>query len=260
MIDCDKCSLCCRFFGKLPKMEPFDRGDGVCIHLKNNICEIYEDRPTICNIKKIYQDIFKDIITEEEYIRLSYKGCDTLKETSKKGLIMSERNDKLVEVASKYVGVKEIGDNRGEMVEKFQKAVDGKAQGESWCLSYVFYCIKEVDSAFDELAMQTLKERHTLFETEHCITLWDKNKDKRIDKPFPGCLIVWQFYKDNKPTSLGHVGIVKEVVGEKVKTIEGNTSSSESVDREGGGVFEKLRRIKVDEGPMRVLGFINPWK
>ncbi len=40
----------------------------------------------------------------------------------------------LVEVATKYIGIKEsTNHNDGPEVEMFQKAVDGKAQGESWC-------------------------------------------------------------------------------------------------------------------------------
>jgi hypothetical protein len=40
----------------------------------------------------------------------------------------------LIEVAEKYIGIKEAtGHNDGSEVEMFQKAVDNKAQGESWC-------------------------------------------------------------------------------------------------------------------------------
>ena len=40
----------------------------------------------------------------------------------------------LIEVATKYIGIKEATNhNDGPEVEMFQKAVDGKAQGESWC-------------------------------------------------------------------------------------------------------------------------------
>jgi hypothetical protein len=40
----------------------------------------------------------------------------------------------LIEVATKYIGIKEATNhNDGPEVEMFQKAVDGKANGESWC-------------------------------------------------------------------------------------------------------------------------------
>ena len=40
----------------------------------------------------------------------------------------------LVELAQEFVGVKESGgNNRGPLIEDFQRMVDGKAQGEPWC-------------------------------------------------------------------------------------------------------------------------------
>jgi hypothetical protein len=44
----------------------------------------------------------------------------------------------LVEFAKKYVGTKEDPkkDNSGELIVLFQKAVDGKAQGEPWCMAF----------------------------------------------------------------------------------------------------------------------------
>lgn len=43
-------------------------------------------------------------------------------------------NLKLLEEARRWVGVREKGgNNRGPEVEKFQKAVDGRASGEAWC-------------------------------------------------------------------------------------------------------------------------------
>jgi len=52
----------------------------------------------------------------------------------------------LVEEALKWVGTMEKGgDNKGPEVEEFQKAVDGKAQKEPWCMAYVQFCIKKVE-------------------------------------------------------------------------------------------------------------------
>ena len=68
MINCDKCGLCCKFCDKLPELNKFDRGDGVCIHLKeDNTCAIYEDRPEICNTKKTYIKGYSKLFSEKEY-------------------------------------------------------------------------------------------------------------------------------------------------------------------------------------------------
>ena len=60
-IDCSKCNaLCCRVIGKI--IPEFDRGDCVCVHLTDdNKCEIYEDRPFICNTVRIYNKYYNYI-------------------------------------------------------------------------------------------------------------------------------------------------------------------------------------------------------
>lgn len=75
---CDKCGICCRLLKYVPQLAAFDRGDGVCIHLKDNLCSIYESRPDICNVEKMYA-LFKETMTEEEYYRLMMESCITLK-------------------------------------------------------------------------------------------------------------------------------------------------------------------------------------
>ena len=172
------------------------------------------------------------------------------------------RHEKLLEIAKSQIGIKEEGaDNQGKDIKKFQEAIDGKAQGESWCCGFAFWCIKQTDLWFDEQAKMSLSERHTLFETEHCMTLYQKCKITNLVKePFPGCLIIWQFYKDGKQTPSGHIGIVTNVDGDKVHTIEGNTSDAESVERNGGGVYAKKRSKVMNTGPMRVIAYLDPWK
>ena len=43
----------------------------------------------------------------------------------------------LVWSARLWVGMTEVGgNNRGQVVERFQRAVDGKASGEPWCAAF----------------------------------------------------------------------------------------------------------------------------
>ena len=83
---CDRCGLCCRKVGKFPSMKEFDRGDGACKHLKDdNTCAIYETRPTICNVDRLYEERFKDDMTRDEWYRLNNEGCRELKEENGNG-------------------------------------------------------------------------------------------------------------------------------------------------------------------------------
>ena len=53
---CNQCGLCCKHLECIPELKEFDSGNGKCVHLMdNNLCEIYDTRPDICNVSKMYQ-------------------------------------------------------------------------------------------------------------------------------------------------------------------------------------------------------------
>lgn len=157
-------------------------------------------------------------------------------------------NKKLVEIAKKYIGVKEFGgDNKGKQVEEFQKAVDGKAQGEAWCMAFVQFCIKAVEKEGQGLIPSEI------FRSEHCMTVWNKTpKELRLKEPQVGCLVIWQFANG----ASGHVGIVTEVTSTGINTIEGNTGNGAGIVREGDGVYAR-KRTKTGSSSMKVVGFLK---
>lgn len=160
-----------------------------------------------------------------------------------------EANLMLVAEAMKYIGVTEHGgENKGPQVEEFQKAVDGKAAGEPWCAAFMMFCLQQAE---DLTGLSSAVHR-----SEHCLTVWNMTpKDMRREKPEPGCLVIWQYGE----TTAGHMGIVKEVLPDgRMITIEGNTSDSSGVEREGDGVFEKNRSV-VGSDKMKVAGFLLPF-
>lgn len=156
----------------------------------------------------------------------------------------------LVNEARIHIGISEVGgDNKGAWVETFQKAFDGVAQGEPWCVAFVCYCIKRVETAFSVPCGLKL--------SEHAMTLWNTNPAQRRTEPKPGLIAVWK----KKGTTSGHVGIVSRVTKDepvKFGTIEGNTGPGAGVEREGDGVYEKLRSMS-PMGDMALLGFLEPW-
>jgi len=163
---------------------------------------------------------------------------------------------KLIQIANAFVGTLEKGYNKGPLIEEFQKAVDGVASGEPYCAGFARFCINKVDK---ELGIKTW-----LYNTEFSLALWDKSpKEARVKPPIPGSIIIWQFFKFDKPQMSGHVGIVTAVHSKdgiiRVDTIEGNTSRGDGINREGDGVWARNRSITGDAS-MRVLGFLNPWK
>lgn len=79
MFDCKKCGQCCRNIGKTGLLKEFENEKGECIHLtENNLCDIYESRPDICNVEKMFELFFKDKMTYDEYLTENYKACAKL--------------------------------------------------------------------------------------------------------------------------------------------------------------------------------------
>lgn len=157
-------------------------------------------------------------------------------------------HSRLVDEAKSYIGVTESGgDNHGKDVENFQRAVDGKAQGESWCMAFVQFCIRRV---IDK----------TMFPaTEHCLTAWNKanpNAKYALDSQDvrPGFVVIWR----HGLSMNGHTGIVTAVSKDSFETVEGNTSMGSGIERNGDGVYARSRS-RFCTGTMKVVGFIDPF-
>lgn len=160
----------------------------------------------------------------------------------------------LIDEAKRWIGTKEEGgDNRGATVEMFQRAVDGKASQESWCMCFVQYCIKAVEGNSSVLSSK-------IFRSESCQLVFEKSTDLQVKEPFAGCVVVWAHFKNGVNTGLGHAGILTQVSANgMLYTIEGNTSDGAGIDRNGDGVYERIR-VPSGTDSFRILGFIDPWK
>lgn len=83
---CAQCGECCRHIDLIPLLAHFDRGDGVCIHLNGNLCDIYEYRPEICRVDAMYERCFSEKYTKEEFYELNLQVCQTLIESRRENL------------------------------------------------------------------------------------------------------------------------------------------------------------------------------
>lgn len=170
----------------------------------------------------------------------------------------------LVWEARRWIGTREIGGaNRGQDVERFQRSVDGRAEGEPWCVSFAQFCVKQADELADWIEGPVIARRNRLMQTEHTLTLWNGTaQEARLEDPVPGCLVLWWCFRDGKPSGAGHCGVVVDVSTGSIMTVEGNTSDGKGIVREGVGVFERMRSTGVAaraSGDMRLLGFLDPW-
>lgn len=76
---CEMCGECCRRIGLSGLLKEFENEKGECIHLtEDNLCEIYDARPDICRVDRMYELYFKDIMKLDEYLNENYKCCQNL--------------------------------------------------------------------------------------------------------------------------------------------------------------------------------------
>lgn len=147
-----------------------------------------------------------------------------------------------------YIGVTELtGHNDGPFVEMFQGAVDGVAQGEPWCMCFVQFCVQQVGQQY---GLQS-----PLAASEHVLTTWNNSQALRVEQAFPGAVVCWQ----REGTTNGHAGIVTGVQNGNFTTVEGNTSGGAGLNRDGEGVYEKIRSFSGEPGFI-LLGFLDPFK
>lgn len=89
---CTSCGLCCQkiqeiknnveSYKDIPTMYkaiqdfPYDTDqNGACLQLKNGLCSVYDDRPLLCNIKKLGEESGYDTLA---WYKLNALSCNTL--------------------------------------------------------------------------------------------------------------------------------------------------------------------------------------
>ncbi|MBO5265572.1 MAG: YkgJ family cysteine cluster protein [Ruminococcus sp.] len=74
--ECKKCGKCCRSISRTGLLKEFENENGECIHLTDdNRCDIYDNRPDICNVEKMYELHFHKFMTFEEYMKHNKDMC-----------------------------------------------------------------------------------------------------------------------------------------------------------------------------------------
>ena len=79
MFECNQCGLCCRNIDKIPQLKDFHDGNGICKYLHNNICSIYDNRPDICSVDRMYEKYFENQYTRSEFYDLNKLVCEEIK-------------------------------------------------------------------------------------------------------------------------------------------------------------------------------------
>ncbi len=138
-------------------------------------------------------------------------------------------------IAKGFIGTKEVGNNGGYWIERFQK-ITRSPKGAQWCASFVNFCL---DSAGVRGLPFTGSGLARHFVSRNKTTKATDVLTKNIELP-PGTIIVWR----RGTTPFGHAGIVEKWKGKSGTTVEGNTSSGKKGSQhDGDGVWRRTRTI-----------------
>ena len=148
----------------------------------------------------------------------------------------------LLRVASAEIGVREEppGSNRGTRVDEYLSRIAPSLLGEPWCMAFVYWCFDEAARALSRpcpapktAGVHSAWRAAQDMRGAHIVTTAQAVRDPSLVRP--GMV----FFIDTGG-GRGHAGIVADVEGTGLVTIEGNTNDSGS--REGIGVFLRTGR------------------
>ena len=151
---------------------------------------------------------------------------------------------KAITIARSQIGIMERppGSNRGPEVDEYVRRVGLSPAGRfAWCAAFLYFC-------FDEAALAE-RRANPVIKTAGVLDHWERagqrgvpriTGTRAVQNPAlvqPGHIFI---IDTGAPGGGGHTGLVVEVVGGKLVTIEGNTNDVGSA--EGIGVFERQSR------------------
>jgi len=158
----------------------------------------------------------------------------------------------LADIAARYIGVKETGNNKAgdskELLAIFEAdslTVNGHTDGYPWCAAFVSFCVQKLLKKSPAFTTVVPPREASV---SRFLTIWAKNnrclvfpKDSTYFAPRRGDIVVFTF---------SHIGIVESVNGKMITTIEGNTNDAGS--REGSAVARKVRRSSIIKSYIRL--------
>ncbi len=82
MFPCTQCGVCCQNIKNIPELSEFDLGNGICKYFDftNKTCEIYDNRPNICRIDKMFELEYYQYFSKKEFYIENAKACNKLQE------------------------------------------------------------------------------------------------------------------------------------------------------------------------------------
>ena len=135
------------------------------------------------------------------------------------------------------IGVhEEGGNNRGPVVDEYQRADTLPGEGYAWCMSLQQWCWKAATGG--ELLAEGTAGCATFYD-------WARRSGYLVDRPLRGDHVLFDLDGDRQYDD--HVGMVERVLGLGpvllLQTIEGNTSADDRGSQADGGGVRRKRRV-----------------
>ena len=91
MFPCTDCGVCCQNISNVIELKDFDMGNGVCCHynIEHSHCSIYDCRPNICNIDKMFALKYYKEFSKQGFYNVNVQTCNDLQ--SKYGIDIKYR-------------------------------------------------------------------------------------------------------------------------------------------------------------------------
>lgn len=82
MFPCTKCGLCCQNISRIKELQNYDLGNGVCKYFDNNMnsCMIYDKRPNICQVDKMFEIEYHKQYTKDKFYLINANACNELQQ------------------------------------------------------------------------------------------------------------------------------------------------------------------------------------
>lgn len=99
---CDKCGECCKHIDLVPGLSHLqdENNPGICKHLKNDLCEIYDNRPDLCNRFFMY-DLYKDSMSEENFVDVFCHFCNIFKNMKDNDIMKIKLREEIIKIQNK---------------------------------------------------------------------------------------------------------------------------------------------------------------
>lgn len=173
-----------------------------------------------------------------------------------------ELGDKIIAIATDFIGLGEVESNshwddprtkfkdtdKDVWLRSWMRKFQGWTPGAPYCAAFAGACAAAALKGFS-----LDYEKFIAAWTAHCMTNVRALSKKKLLSASPVAGSLW--LARHGTTDSGHAGIVQQVFGDAMATIEANTNDAGG--REGDGIFTKKLPV-VGRGKLATQGFLTP--